>query len=134
MAGPLPAQRLDAFALAFEPGLTRLLGLDLQELAWISAVVLAVAFGAAPVRYDARTKELGDGDALLLVTDGVTKAIEADGPVEERLAGTVAHRRASGLQAVCERLTRPAVSARGPVGAGEWADDRTIVAVTLDEP
>jgi phosphoserine phosphatase RsbU/P len=84
------------------------------------------------VRYDARTETLGDGDALLLVTDGVTEAIEADGRVEERLASTVAQRRTSGPQAVCERVMRLALSGRGPAGAGEWTDDRTVVAVTLD--
>ena len=43
------ASALGAFAvaLAFERALVRLLGLDLQELEWISDVVLAVAFGAA---------------------------------------------------------------------------------------
>ena len=84
------------------------------------------------VRYDARTEKLSDGDALVLVTDGVTEAIEADGRVEERLARTVAHRRTSGPQAVCERVMRLALSGRGPVGAGQWTDDRTVVVVTLD--
>ena len=84
------------------------------------------------VRYDARTEKLSDGDALVLVTDGVTEAIEADGRVEERLAWTVAHRRMSGPQAVCERVMRLALSGRGPMGAGEWTDDRTVVVVTLD--
>ena len=70
----------------------------------------------------------------MLVTDGVTEAIESDGRVEERLAWTVAHRRTSGPQAVCERVMRLARSGRGPLGAGEWADDRTVVVVTLDVP
>ena len=69
----------------------------------------------------------------MLVTDGVTEAIEADGRVEERLAWTVAQRRTSGPQAVCERVMRLARSGRGPHGAGDWQDDRTVVAVTLDE-
>ena len=85
------------------------------------------------VRYDAHTEELDEGDALVLVTDGVTEAIEADGRVEERLAWTIAHRRSSGPRAVCERVMRLARSGRGPRGAGDWADDRTVVAVTLDE-
>jgi sigma-B regulation protein RsbU (phosphoserine phosphatase) len=84
------------------------------------------------VRYDARAEKLDDGDALVLVTDGVTEAIEADGRVEERLAEAVAHRRNSGPQAVCERVMRLARSGRGPQGAGPWQDDRTAVAVTLD--
>jgi hypothetical protein len=70
----------------------------------------------------------------VLVTDGVTEALEAGGRVEERIAWTVAQRRDKGPQAVCERVMRLAASGRGPVGAGDWADDRTVVAVTLDEP
>ena len=83
--------------------------------------------------YDAQVLRLTAGDTLVLVTDGVTEAIEADGRVEERLAETVAHRRNSGPQAVCERVMRLARSGRGPQGAGHWQDDRTVVAVTLDE-
>jgi sigma-B regulation protein RsbU (phosphoserine phosphatase) len=82
--------------------------------------------------YDAQVLRLTAGDTLVLVTDGVTEAIEADGCVEERLAEAVADRRNSGPQAVCERVMRLARSGRGPQGAGHWQDDRTAVAVTLD--
>jgi sigma-B regulation protein RsbU (phosphoserine phosphatase) len=82
--------------------------------------------------YDAHVLRLAAGDSLVLVTDGVTEAIEAGGRVEERLAWTVAQRRSRGPQAVCDRLMRLAASGRGPVGAGNWQDDRTVVAVTLD--
>jgi sigma-B regulation protein RsbU (phosphoserine phosphatase) len=84
-------------------------------------------------RYAAEDLPLARGDTLLLVTDGVTEALESGGRVEERIAWTVAQRRKKGPQAVCERVMRLAASGRGPVGAGEWADDRTVVAVTLDE-
>jgi sigma-B regulation protein RsbU (phosphoserine phosphatase) len=84
------------------------------------------------VEYDARTEKLTGGEALVLVTDGVTEALEADGRVEERLAWTVAHKSARGPQAICQRVMRLARSGRGPVGAGDWQDDRTVVAVTLD--
>jgi serine phosphatase RsbU (regulator of sigma subunit) len=82
--------------------------------------------------YEAHELRLAAGDALVLVTDGVTEAIEVDGRVEERLAWTVAHRRAGGPQAVCERVMRLARSGRGPLGAGDWQDDRTVVVATLD--
>jgi serine phosphatase RsbU (regulator of sigma subunit) len=84
-------------------------------------------------RYDAQALRLSAGDTLVLVTDGVTEAIESDGRVPERLAWTVAHRRASGPQAVCERVMRLARSGRGPRGAGDWQDDRTVLAITLDQ-
>lgn len=73
------------------------------------------------------------GDALVLVTDGVTEALESGGRVHERIAWTVAQRRSRGPQAVCERVMRLAASGRGPVGVAGWADDRTVVVVTLDE-
>ncbi len=126
------------------------LDLDARSLSWVNAghppalVVTgtehrALASTGPPVgilpdaHYDAHVVRLAAGDTLVLVTDGVTEAIEADGRVEERLAWTVAHRRMSGPRAVCERVMRLALSGRGPVGAGEWADDRTVVVVTLDE-
>jgi sigma-B regulation protein RsbU (phosphoserine phosphatase) len=82
--------------------------------------------------YSVQELQLATGDTVVLVTDGVTEALESGGRVEERIAWTVAHRRDKGPQAVCERVMRLAASGRGPVGAGEWADDRTVVAVTLD--
>jgi hypothetical protein len=69
---------------------------------------------------------------MVLVTDGVTEAIESDGRVEERLAWTVAHRKARGPHSACDRVMLLAASGRGPVEAGDWPDDRTVVAVTLD--
>ena len=85
-------------------------------------------------RYEAESLPIAAGDALVFVTDGVTEALEAGGRVEERIAWTVAQRRARGPQAICDRVMRLAQSGRGPVGAGDWQDDRTVVAVTLDEP
>ena len=82
--------------------------------------------------YAAQELSLAEGDALVLMSDGVTEAIEADGRVEERLAWTVAQRRARGPQAICDRVMRIARSGHGPLGAGDWQDDRTVVAVTLD--
>lgn len=84
------------------------------------------------VEYDARTEKLDGGEALVLVTDGVTEALEAEGRVEERLAWTVARHRARGPQAICQRVMRLARSGRGPQGAGDWQDDRTVVVATLD--
>jgi sigma-B regulation protein RsbU (phosphoserine phosphatase) len=82
--------------------------------------------------YDAQTQRLDDGDALVIVTDGVTEALEADGRTEERLAAAVVRSRAAGPAAVCDELMRLARSGPGPQGAGDWQDDRTVVAVTLD--
>lgn len=83
-------------------------------------------------RYVAEELSFAEGDALVIVSDGVTEALESGGRVDERIAWTVAHKRDKGPQAVCDRVMRLAAAGRGPVGAGEWTDDRTVVAVTLD--
>lgn len=132
-------------------GILARLDLDARSLSWVNAghpaALLvrgtghrALASTGPPAallpdtRYEAQSLPMAAGDTLVLVTDGVTEALEAGGRVEERIAWTVAQRRDKGPQAVCERVIRLAASGRGPVGAGEWADDRTVVAVTLDEP
>lgn len=84
------------------------------------------------VGYEAKSLHLGAGDALVLMTDGVTEAIEADGRVEERLSWAIAQRRTKGPQGVCDRVMRLAGKGRGPDGAGAWHDDRTVVALTFD--
>jgi sigma-B regulation protein RsbU (phosphoserine phosphatase) len=83
-------------------------------------------------QYEAKDLALLAGDALVLVTDGITEALEAGGRVEERIAWTVAQRRSRGPQAVCDRVMRLAASGRGPVGVTGWMDDRTVVVVTVD--
>jgi serine phosphatase RsbU (regulator of sigma subunit) len=84
------------------------------------------------VRYESRTRRLAAGEALVLVTDGVTEALDGDGRTAERLVGAVARTRASGASAICEQVMRLAragpVLASGPVGV----DDRTVVVVTLE--
>jgi sigma-B regulation protein RsbU (phosphoserine phosphatase) len=126
------------------------LDLDSRSLSWVNAGhpaallvrgaghrALASTGPPAGLVPDARCAleelALAPGDTLVMVTDGVTEALEAGGRVEERIAWTVAHRRDKGPQAVCDRVMRLAASGRGPVGAGDWADDRTVVVVTVDE-
>jgi sigma-B regulation protein RsbU (phosphoserine phosphatase) len=136
------------------PYLTGFLGhldLDARALSWVNAghppALLVTGTGhlalgstgppaglLADTRYEAQSLSVAAGDTLVVLTDGVTEALEAGGRVEERLAWTIAQRRRRGPQAVCDRVMRLAHSGRGPVGAGDWQDDRTVVAVTLDEP
>ncbi len=84
-------------------------------------------------RYAACTQRLAAGEALVLVTDGVTEAIDRDGHGKERLAETIARRRRGGAQAICDQVMRlssprPAADAAGDNGQ----DDRTVVVVTLE--
>jgi sigma-B regulation protein RsbU (phosphoserine phosphatase) len=123
--------------------------LDSRRLAWVNAghpagLVVngpthrALASTGPPagilsgVTYESQTATLGAGDALVLMTDGVTEAIEAGGRVEERLAWAIAQRRPKGAEAVCERVMRLAAKGSGPLGVDHWQDDRTVVAITLD--
>ena len=134
------------------PYLTCFLGrLDLRErcLSWVNAghpAGLVVAGGEhrslaatgppagllPDVRYEARTQKLASGEALVLVTDGVTEALDGDGCIDERLASAVSRKRASGAQAICEQVMR--LSRAGPAlkANGNGQDDRTVVVVTLE--
>ena len=88
----------------------------------------------ADSRYAACTQRLAVGDALLLVTDGVTEAIDGDGRIGERLAQVVARERTSGARAICDQVMQLARTGPGlaAAAAGNGQDDRTVVVVTLE--
>jgi len=85
--------------------------------------------------YRCGSLELQPSDFGVLVTDGVTEALEgipaALGEVlmEPRLPGTATPKEG------CDYLLRLAAGAPGPPGAGAWFDDRTVLAfqVTGDQ-
>ncbi len=96
--------------------------------------VRVLSVGGPPVgllpgpSYEQESVSISTGDLVVLVSDGVTEALEAtggDGP--GRLANEV--RRAGDLApgAVCTRLLRAARHGRGPRGVEGWTDDRTVV-------
>ena len=134
------------------PYLTCFLGrLDLAThcLSWVNAghpaglVVGNAAHQALPatgppagllpdVCYEARTRRLAAGEALVLVTDGVTEALDGDGRTAERLAGAVARKRASGAPAICEQVMRLARAGPALQRGANGTDDRTVVVVTLE--
>jgi phosphoserine phosphatase RsbU/P len=134
------------------PYLTCFLGrLDLAErrLSWVNAghpAGLLVAGGAhqalaatgppagllPDVSYEARTQRFAAGETLLLVTDGVTEALDGDGAIDERLARAVSRKRASGAQAICEQVMRLARAGPALLPGPNGTDDRTVVVVTLE--
>jgi phosphoserine phosphatase RsbU/P len=83
-------------------------------------------------RYATCTQRLAAGEALVLVTDGVTEPIDGDGRAGERLASAIARRRRGGAEAICDQVMR--LSSPGAVREGERSeqDDRTVVVVTLE--
>lgn len=73
------------------------------------------------------------GDTCLLVTDGVTEALEGAAPLEHDLL--VSGIGATSAADLCKRVMARALSGRGPGDDPEWEDDRTVVVVRLqDDP
>jgi sigma-B regulation protein RsbU (phosphoserine phosphatase) len=81
-------------------------------------------------RYAASTQRLAAGEALVLVTDGVTEPIDGDGRAGERLAAAIAKRRRGGAEAICDQLMRLSSPRDGAERTDQ--DDRTVVVVTLE--
>jgi serine phosphatase RsbU (regulator of sigma subunit) len=83
--------------------------------------------------YEAHVLELRPGDIGLLVTDGITEALETSTlGLAERLAGD---RSTTGREApadICERLLREAALGAGPPGVADWQDDRTVMVFQVE--
>jgi len=134
------------------PYLTCFLGrldLEARSLSWVNAghpagVVVArgshrsLAATGPPAgllpaaAYEAATLRLAAGEALVLVTDGVSEALDGDGRAEERLARAIGKPQPCGAQAICDQLMRLARAGRERVLSGIPQDDRTVVVVTLE--
>jgi serine phosphatase RsbU (regulator of sigma subunit) len=77
--------------------------------------------------YDQELIPLHTGDTWLLVTDGVTEALDR-GPSLEILAWASSGSRASEL---CSLVIAQALEGRGPAEVSAWDDDRTVVVVSV---
>ena len=80
-------------------------------------------------RYEAAQVELDREDVGVLVTDGITEALES-GPatLDEALREALERYGATGSpREICESLLRAAAEGLGPVGAEDWQDDRTVL-------
>ena len=78
--------------------------------------------------FDQELLSLHGGDICLLVSDGVTEALDGV-PLEDRLR--IAKVGGRSAEELCERLMTQAVRGRGPSGTADWDDDRTVVVVTV---
>lgn len=82
------------------------------------------------VSYQQESVGISPGDLVVLVSDGVTEALEAtggDGP--RKLAGEVQRSSDLAPSAVCARLLGAARHSGGPRGIDGWTDDRTVVVI-----
>ena len=75
--------------------------------------------------------ELHSGDLGVLVTDGVTEALEG-GPIDLSQVLGATHRARQSPSDVCEALLRAADAGPGPEGAPGWQDDRTVLVFAVD--
>jgi serine phosphatase RsbU (regulator of sigma subunit) len=84
--------------------------------------------------YRATDVDLSPGDIGVLVTDGITEALEA-GPITlGQVLGASWLRLAAGRSPaeICEDLLRAAAAGPGPAGAPEWQDDRTVFVFAVE--
>src|SRR5919201_6505419 len=80
----------------------------------------------ADATYDQEFLSLHAGDICVLVSDGVTEALDGM-PLEHRISNGH-HATATEL---CNRFMTEALAGAGPSGDSEWDDDRTVVVMTL---
>ena len=82
-------------------------------------------------RYTRSDVAIQPGDVGVLVTDGVTEALET-GPVTLSQALRAAVRASRAPANLCDELLRAAAAGTGPAGAGSWQDDRTALVFTVE--
>jgi phosphoserine phosphatase RsbU/P len=90
------------------------------------------AAGLLPeARFEQELVSLSVGDVCLLVSDGVTEALEGETPLERDLvASAVRHGRVSAAE-LCHSVMARALNGQGPLGIQGWDDDRTVVVVKV---
>lgn len=79
-------------------------------------------------RYEQECLTMHAGDTCLLVSDGVTEALD-DTSIEDGLSVWNGHHATAGD--VCDALMKRAIAGKGPAGNSQWDDDRTVVVVRI---
>ena len=83
--------------------------------------------------FDQELLQLHVGDACLLVTDGVTEALEGDTPLARDLEAWRERHGARSAAELCQAVMARALKGHGPPGDLYWDDDRTVVVVKVSE-
>jgi sigma-B regulation protein RsbU (phosphoserine phosphatase) len=84
-------------------------------------------------QFDEERLQLRHGDACLLVTDGVTEALEGQRALEDDLRAARDCRGATSAAELCQAVMARALLGHGPAGTPGWEDDRTVVVVKVCE-
>jgi serine phosphatase RsbU (regulator of sigma subunit) len=98
----------------------------------------SLAVGGPPLgllsraEYDEQCMALKDGDVCAFVTDGVTEAFDEHLQPWREVAQAAARVRLLSADAVCARIMSGALAGHGPDGVDGWADDRTVIVLTVD--
>ena len=85
----------------------------------------------AEAEFDQELLQLHVGDACLVVTDGVTEALEGELPLERDLVVSCGRWGVESAAEICQAVMARALSGHGPPGVQEWDDDRTVVVVKV---
>jgi len=80
-------------------------------------------------RFEHELLQLHVGDTCLLVTDGVTEALEMDPPLEGDLEAS--RERGGAAADLCQAVMARALTGHGPREVPGWDDDRTVVVVKV---
>ncbi len=83
--------------------------------------------------FDQELVQLHAGDACILVTDGVTEALDDDFPLERDLEASRERQATESAAAICQAVMARALSGHGPPEARGWDDDRTVVVAKVSE-
>jgi serine phosphatase RsbU (regulator of sigma subunit) len=73
------------------------------------------------------------GDACILVTDGVTEALDENSPLEHDFEASREGDAAASAAAICQSVMARALAGPGPLEAPGWDDDRTVVVAKVAE-
>jgi serine phosphatase RsbU (regulator of sigma subunit) len=82
-------------------------------------------------RFEQELVRLSAGDICLLVSDGVTEALEGEEPLEMDLISPGPQGAPPTAAELCHAVMARALAGRGPVGDPNWDDDRTVVVVAV---
>jgi serine phosphatase RsbU (regulator of sigma subunit) len=82
----------------------------------------------ADATYDQELLSVHAGDICVLVSDGVTEALDGM-PFEDNVWMSDGH--AATATELCNRFMAEALAGPGPSGDSEWDDDRTVVVLTV---